>query len=218
MQKHLRINIGCGRTPTVGWSNFDNSISIFFSRHLIASAILSRLGLLKAAQIENIEYQRRHHIQFCDARKTIPYEDHSVNVVYASHMVEHLDPEEAAAFLREARRVLVSGGTLRLALPNLRWHIELYLGSSDADSYMINTKLGRLLPKTWIARLKALMLGEREYHVWMYDEKSATKMLEKHGFVGVKSYPPGETRISDPGELDLRERAPESLFVEGTNP
>jgi len=79
-------------------------------------------------------------------------------------------------------------------------------------------KLGRRLPKSLLERSKVFFLGEREYHVFMYDPASLIKFLESAGFVSVVSLPSGETRIPSPGSLDLRERSPESLFVEALNP
>jgi SAM-dependent methyltransferase len=218
MNKMNRINIGCGRCPTEGWLNMDNSFSLKLAAWPWLTGLANKFGLLKPAQVANLAYNREHSIIFCDARKLIPVKDRSADVVYSSHMVEHLDREEANGFLREARRVLCPGGTIRLALPNLRWHIDNYLKSGDGDELMVATKLGRRLSKSLLERSKVFFLGEREYHVWMYDPLSLSKLLESAGFVSVISLPSGETRIPSPGPLDLRERSPESVFVEGINP
>jgi predicted SAM-dependent methyltransferase len=144
--------------------------------------------------------------------------DASADVVYSSHMVEHLDRDEAGQFLREAMRVLTPGGTLRIAVPNLQWHVGNYLASANADDFMAQTRLGRTLPKTFAAKLRAMVFGVRGDHVWMYDERSLARLLEQAGFARVKACPPGQTRIAEPGALNLTERFPESIFVEGTKP
>jgi SAM-dependent methyltransferase len=217
MSEMHRINVGCGRSPTEGWLNMDNSLSIKLAALPWLTWLADKFGLLKPAQVANLTYNRKHGIIFCDVRKHIPVEDRSADVVYASHMLEHMDQEEAAAFFREVRRVLCPGGIIRLALPNLRWHVGNYLESGDADELMRATNLGRRLPKSLFERSKVFFLGEREYHVYMYDPLSLARLLESAGFVSVVSLPPGETRIPAPGSLDLRERSPESLFVEGLN-
>ncbi len=196
----------------------DNSLSLKLAAFPWLMSLADKLGLLKPAQVENLAYNRKHRIIFCDARKRIPAREGSADVVYSSHMVEHMDREEAAGFFREARRVLCPGGTIRLALPNLRWHVDNYLKSGDADELMLALKLGRRLPKSLLERSKVFFLGEREYHVFMYDPSSLVKFLESAGFVSVVSLPAGKTRIPAPGSLDLSERSPESLFVEGLNP
>jgi len=48
----------------------------------------------------------------------------------------------------------------------------------------------------------------------MYDEKSLCRLLGDIGFIEATSLMPGQTRIKTPGELDLKERADESLYVE----
>jgi SAM-dependent methyltransferase len=216
MNRYVRLNVGCGRTPTAGWTNLDNSFSIKLARMPWLTSLLRALRVLKSQQIDNINYLQSNHIQFCDARKRIPVSDGAADVVYASHMVEHLDRDEASMFFAEAKRVLIPGGTIRLALPNLRWHIDNYLVSGDGDEFMVKTKLGRRLPKSLVERAALFFFGEREYHAWMYDCQSAVKLLQDAGFTDVRTYPPGKTRISSPGALNLAERVPESLFVEGS--
>jgi SAM-dependent methyltransferase len=218
MNKIYRINIGCGRSPTEGWLNMDNSVSLKLAALPWLMALAQRLRLLVPAQVENLAYNRKYRIVFCDARKRIPVPDKSADVVYTSHMVEHLDREEAAQFFREARRVLCPGGTLRIAVPNLRRHVDNYLNSGDADELMKATNLGRRLPKSLLERIKVFFLGERQFHVFMYDPLSLSRFLEAEGFTSVTPLPAGETRILSPGALDLSERSPESLFVEGLNP
>ena len=40
----------------------------------------------------------------------------SADVLYSSHMIEHLNQTEMRLFLKEARRCLVSGGIIRLVV------------------------------------------------------------------------------------------------------
>jgi crotonobetainyl-CoA:carnitine CoA-transferase CaiB-like acyl-CoA transferase len=49
----------------------------------------------------------------------------------------------------------------------------------------------------------------------MYDGRSLSKLLCDAGFAAVSIMPPGKTNITDPGGLDLEERAEESVYVEG---
>jgi predicted SAM-dependent methyltransferase len=51
---------------------------------------------------------------------------------YSSHMLEHLTPEVAGCVLKEAFRVLQSGGILRLAVPDLRLFVADYLATGEA--------------------------------------------------------------------------------------
>ena len=49
-----------------------------------------------------------------------PVPDGSVDAVWSSHNLEHLDPHEAPVALREFLRVLKPGGTLLLTVPDLQ--------------------------------------------------------------------------------------------------
>jgi SAM-dependent methyltransferase len=211
----VRINIGCGQTPTPGWVNYDNSWSVKVAHAPLAYRILRRTGI-SAQQREFIEFARKSDILWADAC-AIPEPDGSAEVIYASHMFEHLDRHDAAAFLSEARRVLRPGGVLRLAVPDIRYHLGRYTEHRDADLLVRDLMLSRMRPRTVLRKLAALAVGER-HHQWMYDGPSLCRLLAAHGFVDPVELPAGETRITEPGPLNLAELAPESVFVEARNP
>lgn len=54
-----------------------------------------------------------------DVRGPLPFEDGSVDLLYASHVLEHLATAEVPETLREWRRVLRPGGSLLVAVPDL---------------------------------------------------------------------------------------------------
>jgi predicted SAM-dependent methyltransferase len=54
-----------------------------------------------------------------DCRQKLRFQDNTVDVIYSSHVIEHLSPGIARRFLREAFRVLKPGGLIRLATPDL---------------------------------------------------------------------------------------------------
>ena len=62
-----------------------------------------------------------------DLSQGIPLPDSSCDVVYHSHLVEHLRPEDALRFMKECYRVLRAGGILRVATPDLEHICRLYL-------------------------------------------------------------------------------------------
>jgi len=209
-----RVNFGCGQTPTMGWLNFDNSMSVRLSAwpRPVVSA-LRRLGVVSSRQNEMIEACRRYGTRPGDARKRIPMPDRSLDVLYSSHMLEHLEREGARCFLVEARRVLRPGGILRLAVPDLRVFVQDYIETGDGDRFVTRTHLTKDERASLIGRLRYLVVGER-HHQWLYDSHSLPKLLEEVGFKSPKVLAPGETTIPDPGNLNLREREDESLYVE----
>jgi predicted SAM-dependent methyltransferase len=158
-----------------------------------------------------IGWGKNGQIRYANALN-IPHQENSVEVIYSSHMLEHLDRYQASKFLAEVRRVLRPGGILRLALPDIRKKVDGYLASGDADAFM-----EQMLVCVPISRLKMALVGPR-HHLWMYDAKSLAKLLEQHGFTGIQEMKPGETCIPNPANLNLREREGESLYIEARAP
>jgi SAM-dependent methyltransferase len=73
-------------------------------------ALDSRPEILAAARALDPALGDRRDLQFATADgRSLPYPDRSFDVVHSSMVVHHLDPREAVAFLREARRVARSG-------------------------------------------------------------------------------------------------------------
>jgi len=213
----VRINIGCGQTPTPGWHNYDSSWSVRLAGSPLASKVVGAVGLISASQQAFIDFAKRGDIRWADATSRIPEPDDSADVLYTSHMVEHLERDRAMDFLAEARRVLRSGGIIRIAVPDIRFHIDNYLEDQDADGFIEGTHLTRPSPRSLIAKAKYLFIGDRN-HQWMYDGQSLCALLTRAGFRDAEVAPAGTTRILDCEELDLSERMPESVFAEAINP
>jgi glycosyltransferase involved in cell wall biosynthesis/SAM-dependent methyltransferase len=62
-----------------------------------------------------------------DLSTGVPFKDASFDVVYHSHLLEHLDSADAELFLLECLRVLAPNGILRLAVPDLEGIARSYL-------------------------------------------------------------------------------------------
>jgi predicted SAM-dependent methyltransferase len=67
-----------------------------------------------------------------DLSTGIPLADASCDVVYHSHVLEHLRPPHAIQFMRECCRVLKPGCVLRVAVPDLESIIRVYLEKLQA--------------------------------------------------------------------------------------
>ena len=65
-----------------------------------------------------------------DLTNGIPASDNSLDVVYHSHMLEHLTNTEGIQFLKECNRVLKPGATMRLLVPDLGAFSKKYMESS----------------------------------------------------------------------------------------
>jgi hypothetical protein len=213
----MRLNIGCGATPTAGWLNLDNSLAVRVARQPVLLRALTATGVLSGSSRDLASTARSENIRYANAVRRIPCPDSSVTAAYSAHMIEHLDRGEARLFLREVRRVLRPGGIVRIAAPDLSMLVARYVESRDADEFVSGTYLAAGRPAGLLSRARHAVVGPR-HHLWMYDGESLTGLLRDAGFTQVAVLPPGETTITDPGRLDLKERADESVYAEAVCP
>ena len=108
---------------------------------------------------------------------TLPFEDNSVDLIYASHVIEYFDREEITLILLGWKDKLKSGGTLRLAVPNFEVMSRLY----QEGKYPLDRFLGPLYGKM-------PMGDEIIYHKTVYDFKSLKKILLDVGFNNINRY------------------------------
>ena len=173
--------------------------------------------MLNAKSAELTEMGRAGYVRFANAAVGIPCPAGSATAVYSSHMIEHLDRGEARAFLTEVRRVLRPGGVVRIVAPDLSRLVIDYLATGDADGFVSGMHMGLDRPAGLGGWVRWAVVGPR-HHLWMYDGESLTRLLRETGFADATAVPPGSTSIADPGLLDLRERAAESVYVEAVRP
>jgi predicted SAM-dependent methyltransferase len=114
------------------------------------------------------------HVTHKDVTK-LPFDDGSCDLIYASHLLEYFDREEAAHVLKEWYRVLGKDGILRLAVPDFEAMCNLYI----TPGYFLDRFLGPLYGK----------MGDPPiYHKTVYDFRSLKSLLQEVGFKEVVNY------------------------------
>ena len=107
----------------------------------------------------------------------LPYEDDSVDLIYASHVIEYFNREEVIGLLKEWIRTLKPGGILRLAVPDFETMVNLYLNKG----YSLNNFLGPLYGE--------MPMGEETiYHRTTYDHQNLYDLLESLGMKDIYKY------------------------------
>lgn len=215
-----RANIGCGATPTAGWINIDGSPSVRYAKWQSLLGILRVIGLASERNVTFAEFARSAGIRYGDVCRRLPLADESCDVIYSCHMLEHIVRHRVGHALREMKRVLKPGGVIRIAVPDLRRMSLQYLEANDADEFLAKSLLSEFWNEldSFSGRLRSVLLGNPGAHKWMYDGDSLVRLLTDHGFSDCRVQPSGQTMITDPGNLDLAERSPESVFVEARVP
>lgn len=83
----------------------------------------------------------RNHDMDVDITKPLPCDSGIVDLIFVEHGLEHISPPQAWGFMKECRRILKDGGTIRIAVPS----IERVFLHSDHDylQWMSQAGFGR---------------------------------------------------------------------------
>lgn len=106
------------------------------------------------------------------------FEEGAVAMIYASHALSYFDRESVGKVLQEWRRVLVPGGTLRLAVPDFEALTKIYQQTGD-----LSRVLGPLYGRWEINNGREIL-----YHRTVYDFVQLKGVLEEAGFDQVQRW------------------------------
>ena len=122
------------------------------------------------------------HIDYCHSVDNLPMiENDSVDLIYASHVFEYYDRQEAITVITEWRRALKNGGILRMAVPDFQSLIKVYQESGDIDK-ILGPLYGRMVVDKHLDSMRVI------YHKTVYDFSSLRILLEENGFGKVHRY------------------------------
>tara|TARA_R100001594_G_scaffold115335_3_gene150226 strand:- start:230 stop:769 length:540 start_codon:yes stop_codon:yes gene_type:complete len=123
----------------------------------------------------------------------LPFDDNSVDLIYASHVIEYFNREEIITILKNWKNKLKDGGTLRLAVPDFEVMSNLY----SKGEYSLDSFIGPLYGQ--------MPMGEEIiYHRTVYDFRSLKVVLENSGFSNIKRW---DWRNTDHSECDDHSQA-----------
>ena len=70
--------------------------------------------------IQGNEFEDFQPINLCDKNLVLPEKNNSIELIYCSHTLEHIEEKSSKHFMKECFRILKKGGLLRVALPNTK--------------------------------------------------------------------------------------------------
>jgi predicted SAM-dependent methyltransferase len=165
---------------------------------------------------------------YLDATKPFPLPDSSFQVVSSEQVVEHLTSEQGLGMMKESFRVLVHGGKVRVATPNLLQLMDLLrVDKTPEQMAYIKAKLEwhgwatATDPANVIVNLEMNEFGHR----FVYTPTMLRSTMEAAGFTEVRQYRSGESDDPALKMLEVRSHSSvakidryETMVFEGVRP
>jgi SAM-dependent methyltransferase len=198
------LNLGCGTITSnkSGVINIDWSISTRLKKMKILRPIVPLLvGSKRLERFKSFP----ENIMVYDLSNGIPFHDDSVDVVYHSHFLEHLDRDTAEKFFIEVKRVLKPGGIHRIVVPDFEFFCKAYIthiASCELNPLESNTHDNYFVPLLeQFVRKETVGTSQQNYlrrfienfvlcdarkrgdiHQWMYDRINLKAKLINAGY------------------------------------
>lgn len=200
----MRLNLGCGSQFIDGWTNVDYSLG----------ARLSRLPIVGkfASELFHTKWDSRIFIH--DLTRPFPWKGESIDYVYSSHTLEHLDRATGQFLLCECYRVMKRGAVIRIVVPDLEEIVKRYVtGELPAENFLEELYvLSDISPKSHLKRLVLPYL--RFPHQCMYDYASMRRSFEKAGF-SFEQREFANSSIPNIEKFEIKERTIGAVVAEG---
>ena len=165
---------------------------------------------------------------FLDATKAFPLPDASFQVVSSEQVVEHLTSEQGLGMMKESFRILVHGGKVRVATPNLAQLVDLL--RDDKTPEQIAYMRAKIDWHHWSAASDpANIIINQEMnefgHHFLYTPKSLKSAIAAAGFIQIKQYKSGESDDLALKAIEIRSHSNvadidryETMVFEGVRP
>jgi SAM-dependent methyltransferase len=195
-----RLQLGAFDQACEGWLNTDITPHLLLARVPGLAWVAHRLGVLDERRYAQHRAGVFRALRWLDVSRPFRFADGTFQAIYCAHLLEHLYPAAAARCVRECHRVLMPGGVLRIAVPDLDALVASY-DPLEPDRFLYGLLQARG------AR------GERPSarHRWHYNERSLRALLESCGFAEPVRRAFREGLAPDLERIETREW---SLFME----
>lgn len=116
------------------------------------------------------------------------FADHTVDLIYASHCLEHFPFRRVPEVLAEWARVLKEGGTLRVSVPNFDSLVEIYRASGNNMDIIQQVIVGG-------------QDYEHNFHYVVFNEAYLSKLLRQAGFSEIQEWTPDSSEMTTFGDF-----------------
>ncbi len=200
------IHFGCGLCAPTEWTNYDSSPTLRLQK-------LPLVGQFVPAG----PYGRfPKNVLYGDIVKGLPVARGTAELLFCSHVLEHLSLTDLRKALRQCRLMLRSGGVFRLVLPDLEFLIDQYridATEGAAIRFMENTLLGRPTREIGVRGFARSWLGNSQ-HLWMWDYKALAAELSKAGFQCIRRAQHNDSGLEPFRFVETADRWADALGIE----
>ena len=123
---------------------------------------------------ENVDIFTIHYADAYGCAMNLPYPASTFELIYASHVLEHINRNMILTTLHHWKNLLKPGGTLRLAVPDFDAVCNYYMATKD------------------VSKVMGLLYGGQQYlldrHCITFTHASLTESLELVGFKNVREW------------------------------
>ena len=183
-KKGICLNVGCGLIAPPGWINFDSSFTLKLTRTPIIGSSIIRI-------INGPDWPLSALCGDIVKGLKIPLE--SCDLIFASHVLEHISLSDFHIAMNNIYSYLKKGGIFRAIVPDLHYFIKKYnsqisdrsASSKASFEFMEKMNIGYAHSRRNIFfRLFEAVKNSR--HQWMWDAPSFFSAFVEHGFKGVR--------------------------------
>jgi len=157
---------------------------------------------------------RGHAFEYCDVRQPLRWEDNSVSLITAHHLLEHLTREEGETFMGECLRILKPSGVIRVSTPDLEILCRRYMYGNFIEDFKDENEGVENARDSAEAFFNMTYAG----HKTLYDLWSLCALFERAGFNRVGRCNYGVSR-SEEIKLETKDSFPShSIYIEAEKP
>ena len=111
----------------------------------------------------------------------LPLDSNIYDLIYMSHILEHVPWFQTQKLLKELLRILKTGGTIEVWVPDFEKIVQAYIRQKPGDPWRRNNPNGDFM--LWInGRIFTYGPGEENWHRAVFDESSLRQHLKDVGF------------------------------------
>lgn len=170
-QKPYRLHLGCGKVHLDGCINVD------------------------------VEGDPSKVDVYWNLTEPFPLPDGCCSRIYHEHVLEHLPVDQGVALLAECRRLLMPGGVMRVAMPDLQETVRQYQSEDWKNQDWLRWPEHQFIQ----TRAEMINISFRWWgHQWLYDHEELQRRLRESGFESAVPLLHGESGWKDLQGLETR--------------